>query len=734
MFAAIRNVSLTRGIARQSATLTSTLRAASQPTSQLVAKSLLPSSRHFSRSPATFGLRATLPTHSEAAAAVASSAEEVEPQPVPQESNRPPAKEKPIKDSTFASLKGHISYPTWKALTNKPFNFKEMSPVQERVLHLLPELAHAVGRDGQPMPDGQGRDLLVKAKTGTGKTVAFLVPAIESRIQAQKDVLRSVYPKPWAEMLSRHRPDLDVTTLDKHGRQSVLRQFNQNTVGALILSPTRELATQIANEAKKLLTHHDGLQVQLLVGGASRKHQINDWRRGRPDIVVATPGRLVDLMNDVGMIREAMSATRTLIFDEADTLLELGFAEDMKKIVSQLPPKDERHTMLFSATVSSQIRSIASQSLERNHRFIDCVPAGEENVHQHIPQYATVVNPADQMPHVLRLIAHDQLVNPGNSKVIVFAPTTRMTQLLSSFIHNARHQLPTGRDSKVYELHSQKSQESRFKASGRFRNDKSGASILVTSDVSARGVDYPGTTRVIQVGAPSNKNQYIHRIGRTGRAGAQGRGDIVLLNWEQGFLHYQLDDLPMKTLSTTELAEELEQLSEEFDSSPEKFASPQPKPADRKSRSRGQESDRPARIQGPLSGRFSDEDLVPKVQDLFDDPDRAELVREAFTSMLGHYIGITDDLRTSKGAILQGLKRWTVEAGQLESEPYLSDGFIQKMGLHKENRHASSRSGRGGGGRGGDYGRRSSSFGGDRGERSGRFERRSSSFGGDRGE
>uniref|UniRef100_V5EWC5 ATP-dependent RNA helicase n=2 Tax=Kalmanozyma brasiliensis (strain GHG001) TaxID=1365824 RepID=V5EWC5_KALBG len=590
-----------------------------------------------------------------------------------------------------------------------------MSAVQQSVLHLLPEVASGVGESATPMPDGEGRDMLVKAKTGTGKTIAFLVPALEARLRSIEDVRNGKFPKPWLDMLQRHRPDLDASSLKKKELEEIVKQFVNNTVGTLVLSPTRELATQIADEAKKLLSHEPDLKVQLLVGGASRQFQINDWRRSRPDVVVATPGRILDLLNDVGMIREAMTACRTLILDEADTLLEMGFRDDLQAIMRHLPAKVDRQNMLFSATVSNEIRAIARASLQKDHRFIDCVPAGEENVHKHIPQYATVLESAEeQIPHVLRLIAHDQLVNPGKSKTIVFAPTTKMTELLADVIRDAQRHLPASTGSSVYEIHSKKDQRARFNTSDRFRKDQSGASVLVTSDVSARGVDYPGTTRVIQIGIPSSKDQYIHRIGRTGRAGAKGRSDIVLQNFERGFLYYQLDDLPVHQLHVDDLVQEVETMAKRFDEAPEQFAVPDEvvKAAKAKSQEarkgfRGRDSRDggrvrpPAEIRGPLTGKYSTKTLAPLVEESLKSLDEEDAVRETFNSLLGFYLGKGDELRTSKMQVLEGLKQWSVQAGRLEQAPYLSEAFMQKLGISLKDRGGPRRAGGFSGGRGG---------------------------------
>jgi ATP-dependent RNA helicase MSS116 len=191
------------------------------------------------------------------------------------------------------------------------------------------------------------------------------------------------------------------------------RALTKSHVGTLIISPTRELATQIANEALKVCTWHKQMEVQLLVGGMSRSNQLRQWSKGRKDIVVATPGRLKDMLSEP-IVRDAMANADMLILDEADTLLEMGFTNDLNFIIDHLPK--DRQTFLFSATVSKEIAQIARKSLRQNHDVIDCVPKNESNTHQHIPQYYTILpSEKDQLPHIIRSIAHDQLVNPNSN-------------------------------------------------------------------------------------------------------------------------------------------------------------------------------------------------------------------------------------------------------------------------------------------------------------------------------
>lgn len=183
---------------------------------------------------------------------------------------------------TWQSIKQNLSYPTFRAITEKPYQFNTMTPVQAEVVNLLPELALPPDSTSNDVPT-RPRDLLVKAKTGTGKTFAFLIPAIEARVNAiharGKQAVRD------AGLVS-----------DKHLEAQARRQFTREHVGTLIISPTRELATQIANTAIKLTHHHKDFEVRLFFGGASKRQQMRDFMKGRRDIVVATPGRLRDLL------------------------------------------------------------------------------------------------------------------------------------------------------------------------------------------------------------------------------------------------------------------------------------------------------------------------------------------------------------------------------------------------------------------------------------------------------
>jgi ATP-dependent RNA helicase MSS116 len=362
----------------------------------------------------------------------------------------------------------------------------------------------------------------------------------------------------------------------------------------------------------------------------------------------------------------------------------MGFRDDIDAIVEFLPKTPARQTFLFSATVSRAIQQVARATLNKNHVFIDTVSDSDSPVHTHVPQYHTVLPSAsEQIPHVLRLLAHDQLINPGKSKSIVFLPTTKMTQLFATLIRElSKTTLPSLKNSKVYEIHSKRTQEARTLTSDTFRKDVSGSSILVTSDVSARGVDYPGVTRVIQVGIPGSTDQYIHRVGRTGRAGTHGRGDLVLLPWECGFVSWQLTDMTLKPLTVSELKSQVNELSAKFDADPKAFfkdvrVSTDTSPRfDRNGRAL---TSGPTIYRAPISPVIAN--MGQSISELLSSIDE-DAVQETFASLLGYYMAKSPELRTQKGVIVQGCKDWTVEACGLPVPPYVSEGFLSKLGLH----------------------------------------------------
>lgn len=591
-----------------------------------------------------------------------------------EESNAP-------KTKPFSDIESFVSPELYLAITQKPFGYSHMSAVQDKLLSDLPNLIRT-SDDAK----SKTKDLLVKAKTGTGKTLAFLIPAIESRLRdLEAEQVR----------FKKQNPDASHQQFTLH-----MRRYEAETTGIVVMSPTRELATQIAQEAIKLTSLVKRFGVRLFVGGASKGVQLREWDRGRRDIVVATPGRLNDVLNTSPSVRNNLSTTQTLIMDEADTLLEMGFKEEIDTIVQQLPAKEDRSTYLFSATISPEIRQIAQQTMKQNPMIVDCVPSGETNVHAHVPQYYTVLpTAADQITHLFNLIAQDQLVNP-NGKTIIFLPTTKMTQLFSQLINSFRRHLPWNAPgiTKVYEMHGGRSQHERENIAKDFRAGTGGGyQILATSDVSARGVDYPGVTRVIQMGIPTTRDIYVHRVGRTGRAGKAGRGDLILLEWEKNYVRNVLRDLPLKPMPVSDLKAELTQVASKIDETRE---APTVNQINTQRMNSRQNSSGPQLVSMalPVLERLQSfegslkENIIPSLGE--------NSIHDSFGSLLGYYGSKAAEIGETKENILNGLKRWAVDGMLLPEEPYVSPAFLQKLGFHRE-RKFSRLGGHSSGGRGG---------------------------------
>lgn len=401
--------------------------------------------------------------------------------------------DEPVKPKKFSDIE-NIHPMTRKAL-DKVFQYKDMSIVQEAVLSRLPN----------------EDDMFVKAKTGTGKTLAFLIAALETATRG----------KSYAD----------------------LRGFDGASI--FIVSPTRELASQIALEASRLTKYYP-FKVHCFVGGESKMRQLRQLERGRCDIIVGTPGRLNDLLQTEKHFKKLCQTTKVVVLDEADQLVDMGFKEEVRRLLRQLPR--QRQTLLFSATLSDEVKgSIGDFALNKDYKLIDTVGEEDVNTHMHVKQSALIASYRDQVPLLRNLLRDYKAANSG--KVIVFLPTTKATMFYGQLF---RYLLPE-RD--VMDIHSRKSQEQRTRITKRFKSARNGT-ILFTSDVSARGVDYPNVSLVVQIGIPSSRNQYIHRLGRTGRAGKDGEGILILAPFEKPFVEKVIGDLPVQNLIPPEFDEE----------------------------------------------------------------------------------------------------------------------------------------------------------------------------------
>lgn len=355
-------------------------------------------------------------------------------------------------------------------------------------------------------PIMEGADVLARAKTGTGKTLGFLIPTVE------------------------------LITAQPPG--------DRRSIQALVVSPTRELASQIHKDAELLLRFHTGFRAVCVFGGTKITRDQRLLAGGPCSVLIATPGRLIDHLATPGF-PERLAGLRMLILDEADRLLDMGFRHAMAKILESLPPASTRQNLLFSATFPAQVSELAGIAMSPGYRQIDTVKPEEESTPEKIAQ-SYVVMPTENITRFLwGALQTAQGDDPHRFKVVVFFNTARVVGLYADVFRRTE----LGRE--LFEIHSKKSQSHRTKESERFRAASRG--VLFSSDVSARGLDYPGVTTVIQVGAASSTDQYVHRLGRTGRAGKSGAGLMILHDFEEPFLKH-LQDMPLQRKDPSEVA------------------------------------------------------------------------------------------------------------------------------------------------------------------------------------
>lgn len=333
-------------------------------------------------------------------------------------------------------------------------NFKEPSPVQGAAI--------------EPMLKKE--DILVQAPTGTGKTAAFCIPIVEN------------------------------TDTQRRSVQSV------------ILSPTRELAVQTAEVLRKLTAYTSGIRLAVLYGGEPINHQIKALKR-HPQIIVATPGRLMDHMNRRTV---RLNQAECVVLDEADCMLDMGFREDMEEILKKTP--QERQTVLFSATMSEGIRKIAKDyqkdakniSIKQNSMAVDKVE-----------QYYVEMRGNTKTENLLNLFEKKRF-----KLSLVFVATKAMADKLSNQLNGAGFSADA--------IHGDLRQRQRDRVMEKYRSGK--VSILVATDIAARGIDVNGIDAVINYDIPGDAESYVHRIGRTGRAEKTGIAYTFVVPKEKGKL------------------------------------------------------------------------------------------------------------------------------------------------------------------------------------------------------
>ncbi len=352
---------------------------------------------------------------------------------------------------------------------------------------------------GRAMSQGIGEgaanysDLMVSSQTGSGKTAAFLLPVLHTLLKQQADAA-AADQKAHDEAVARGEKPV------KRARQNPLnpRTFKAAAPGALILCPTRELAQQVAHDAIDLVKHCRGLRIASVVGGMP--YQIQIARLQNADLVVATPGRLLDLQRS-GQIK--LDQVQFLVVDEGDRMLDLGFADDLAEI-HQLTA-NRHQTMMFSATFAPRIQQLAARVMRQPQRVeVDSPQEKHANIKQ-------VLFWADNPHHKRQLLDH-WLRDHTIDQAIVFASTQIECDALAADLQQVGFS--------AVALHGALSQGLRNRRLMALRNGQ--VQILVATDVAARGIDVPTVTHVFNFGLPMKSEDYTHRIGRTGRAGRDG--------------------------------------------------------------------------------------------------------------------------------------------------------------------------------------------------------------------
>ncbi|KAH1356975.1 ATP-dependent RNA helicase [Aspergillus fumigatus] len=383
-------------------------------------------------------------------------------------------------ESTDLPSAGTLSLPT---VEGEPQKFTELG-LSEKTLKAINDMGFETMTEIQRRtipPLLAGRDVLGAAKTGSGKTLSFLIPAVE--------------------MLS------------------ALRFKPRNGTGVIVVSPTRELALQIFGVARELCQYHSQTY-GIVIGGANRRAEAEKLMKG-VNLLIATPGRLLDhLQNTQGFVFKNL---KTLVIDEADRILEVGFEDEMRQIVKILP-SEERQTMLFSATQTTKVEDLARISLRPGPLYINVDHRKEHSTVEGLEQ-GYVICEADKR----FLLLFSFLKRNLKKKIIVFFSSCNCVKYHAELLNYI--------DLPVLELHGKQKQQKRTNTFFEFCNAKQGT--LICTDVAARGLDIPAVDWIIQFDPPDDPRDYIHRVGRTARGtNAKGRSLMFLQPSEVGFLKH----------------------------------------------------------------------------------------------------------------------------------------------------------------------------------------------------
>ncbi|OEY67192.1 DEAD/DEAH box helicase [Marinobacter sp. X15-166B] len=344
------------------------------------------------------------------------------------------------------------------------------------------------------------QDLIGQAQTGTGKTAAFLITAIQSLLET---------PIPASERFA-------------------------SEPRVLALAPTRELAMQIAKDAEQLCGY-TGHKVVTVVGGMNYDKQRDQLQNDVVDILVATPGRLIDFLGSQDVFLDQLDI---LILDEADRMLDMGFIPDVKRIIRKCTSKEDRQTLLFSATFNQDVLNLASM-WTRNAEFVEIEP--EQKTAERVQQTVYLVGEDEKLPVLVNYLKH-----PEVEKAIVFANRRDQCRDLDEDLRN--------QGVKVALMSGEIAQNKRLKTLDQFKRGE--IQVLVATDVAGRGIHVDGVTHVFNYNLPEQAEDYVHRIGRTGRAGKRGVS-ISFASEDDSFSLPAIEKYISQKLATTVPDEEL---------------------------------------------------------------------------------------------------------------------------------------------------------------------------------
>ncbi|PVZ99059.1 hypothetical protein BB558_004936 [Smittium angustum] len=365
------------------------------------------------------------------------------------------------------------------------------------------------------------------------------------------------------------------------------RSVSKKKMGILIICPTRELATQTYNESKVLANKYN-LGVIKLIGGENIKPQYADILKLRHDIIVGTPGQILKTIEINHFFTQSIKHLKALVLDEADMLLNTELKETVNAIISFCP--EDRANYLVSATFSDEMIEISKNVFGENKvSVIDATSGDDSQMVEKIDHSYMLIDWDMHFPtiyHILLSSIKKHLQgNRKGSKYIIFVPTSKTAEIYSSVLRSLltkqyvskkkskNKNLPD--DIEVYCIHGKMPQEDRNKVFGQFRNfnhDNNRSAVIVTTDVSSRGLDYPDVKLVLQIGVPTNTEQYLHRVGRTGRAGKNGDSILFISPFEKKFIE-KVEDFIGKTMNkntqfTSELISKQRSLLKKLESFP----------------------------------------------------------------------------------------------------------------------------------------------------------------------